>query len=340
MICVGLPLLRHLEVKLEDTFDVPYSVAITSHTDPYSDALAFRSVLFASLNILPSCNVHFGHMLPEHVLPSTVQVPHVLNATRLSIDLKEPKMHEAVTLFSTESGSLSASFTVTQRRNSGYDLLSSLCDALATPGSGFASIRKLSLGLYSSSFCYSRPRSLLCALPHLALLRVVPEPYATMWGSDLQSILDHLQLDADGECTGAGPPMCPELTRLWLDWEGYPESPSDGDPDLLSLLECDFPHVVYGLRALAIARGARGHPLSRIFVTYRRALVRAGCADASDSDAYAYTVCEYNGDFTRVLSPANTISDSEDVSRSRLEELFAQLWDGVEDAEADMDVAP
>ncbi len=135
--------------------------------------------------------------------------------------------------------------------------------------------------------------------------------------------------------------MCPELARLWVDWAGIPQPPDDGDPHLQFMFKQDFSSLEFSLRAFATARGARGHPLSHIFLTYRRAWrVQAGDADVSSRDSDIYTICEYDGNFTSVLSPVHIISDGEDVSRPRLEELFAQLWDRVEDAEVDAGVVP
>lgn len=325
---VDLPLLRHLEVRVEDTLEGPYS-DYDSLLKPFSDALAFRNTLFSSLTVPLSCSVHFGHMLPEHLLPSARQFPHLFTATRLRINLRGPKCYQAVIIFSTESGSLDASFTVAQKAGSEDNLFLPLRDALSTPE--FAAVRKLSLGPRFSSLC--RYASILSAFPHLTLLRVSPDPNNT-WSNGLHAILNALQLDADTERAAAGPLMCSELTHLWVDWTDVPRSLDARQHYLQFQFEQGFSSLEHSLRAFATAREARGHPLSRIFVTYRWAqnLWQDGTAtDASPQKAY--TLCEYDGRFTGVRSPIVT-PDGEDVSLPRLEEIFAELWDEVKDAEA------
>ncbi|EIW52049.1 uncharacterized protein TRAVEDRAFT_75473 [Trametes versicolor FP-101664 SS1] len=307
MFRIDLPQLRLFEVR---------------HTTDrrYADAMVFRNALLSSLTIPPSCKVHLGFMHPAHIEPSMTQYPRVLTATRLSITAPQPHpgFEAATLLFSIESGPLRVSLQATHGVYND-DLVPDLGASLSALA--FTSIRKLSVGWGLYPLCGPRlpSNSLLHAFPHLDLLRVAPEAFHHEEQRPLQfllNVLAVLRLDADGEHTVAGPPACPKLSRLWVDWSHTSELPPVVDP----------------LREFAALRAEQGYPLSRVFVADRGQDYRP---DAEPPLVFHYTVYEYDGSLTRVLNePAKIEFVDEGRMKAQCEAIFAQLWDGVEAAEA------
>lgn len=312
--CIDLPRLRLLEIR-----------HITD--ERYADAIAFREILFSSLSIPPSCEVHFGSMLPAHVKPSVRQYPRVLAATRLSITVThlDPGFEATTLLFSTESGSLRVSLKATDELY-GDDSVPALDASLSALE--FTSVRKLSLGWNSLCGRTSLPSSsFLDAVPRLGLLRIAAATSLHKEESAMEFLADVFavpRLGEDGEHTVAGPPMCPKLSRLWIDWSHTSEiSP-----------------VVDLVRELAALRAAHGYsPLSRIFIANWQELEYR--PDVKPSIIHRCTVYEYDGSLTRVLNgPVRIVSDDRGRMKARCEEIFARLWDEVEATEVDADASP
>lgn len=313
--CIDLPRLRLLEIR---------------HTTDksYADAMAFRETLFSSLTIPSSCEVHFGFMLPAHVKPSLRQYPCVLAATRLSITvtLHDPGFEAITLLFSTESGSLRVSLKATDELY-GDDFVPTLGASLFALE--FTSVRKLSLdwNIYSRCGRSLPSRSFLHAVPHLDLLRTSAAPFLheEEWGMKfLADVFAVPRLGEDGEHTVAGPPTCPKLSRLWIDWSHTPETSP----------------VVDLVRELAALRAAHGYsPLTRIFIAHWQGSEYR--PNVKPSIIHRCTVYEYDGSLTRVLNePVRIVSDDAGHLKARYEEIFARLWDEVEATEVDADATP
>lgn len=108
---------------------------------------------------------------------------------------------------------------------------------------------------------------------------------------NLDFMLEALQVKTDGEQSAAAivPVTCPKLVRLCIDWPRVREDDShkvvyDRPPSA----------VMDGLRELASARAARGHPFERVFIAHPRVWPTTG--------AVAYTVDEYDGAVARMLN--------------------------------------
>ncbi|OJT05208.1 hypothetical protein TRAPUB_4033 [Trametes pubescens] len=305
---IDLPLLRRFEIR-------------HATIGRYEDALAFRDVLFSSLTIPPSCEVRFGSMLPEHLKLSVKQYPRLLTATRLKFTRMRfsPSYEAIILLFSSENGSLGVSLEARTRRMYDDDIVPALSASLSAVD--LTSIRKLCLGPGLCSLYGPRlpSSSFLHAVPHLDLLRIHPEAFYPEENRPLRLLASILAVllgvDTDGEHTVAGPPACPKLSRLWVDWSQTSEL---------------WP-VVDRLREFATLRAVQGYPLSRVFIARQRQLNRI-----DDLPIYRCTVYEHDGTLTRVLSEsAEIVSEDEDCMMAQCEEIFAQLWDGVQAVEVD-----